>query len=1046
MTKQIPNLKFQIPNWAAVVCPAMWAFCVGSALAQPEPSPPEMLPDAELAAVTFADADRGWAVGDRGVIWHTSDGGRSWKLQASGVTCRLEAVQFLDSDTGFAVGGWTQPYTHQTRGVVLRTRDGGRTWQNTPGLTLPGLRSVRFFNSRTGWALGDSSPLHPSGVFRTEDGGRTWTTVPKGQTPGWVAGDFQNPQRGVVAGIDGSLGLVTAEEVALAKDGSFGPRYLQRLLLARDDKGWLVGDGGFVFTTSDRGRTWTVPSGSLPEGAAELDFRALAVNGEHVWIAGAPGTTILHSSDAGQSWRLFSTNQTAPLRGLWFIDEHRGWAVGALGTILHTRDGGQSWRKQHGGGSRAAILGVFSESARLPLELIASQGGSEAFITAVEIVGRHDQERNSVRPQDYAEIRRVHEATVAAGGASADRAWQFSLPEAGLVQSCESILARWNQATDGQAQAELERRLVRRIRQWRPDVVITEDISPRGEDPLAQITSRVTLDAVAKAADAAAFPQEQSKLGLAPWKVKKVFTILGNDKQGVVNITPAVWLPRLSRSIADQAALGRQLLSNQVTLSPRNIGLALLVDHLPQDSGKRDVLSGILAPPASESRRALANAPPGNTEALSRVAQKRHNVAQLLERLDLGEDVGAGWLGQTGELTKDLPGNYAGEVLWQLSQKYQRAGRSFQAAECCRALIDKHPQHPLADAALTWLIQYYASGEAAWRQRKGAPADVRLAQATGNDEAAFQPVVVSDLSSVGVSALQPVVVASPGVPASSPDSLTDGERAGRALALASQLEATRPVLAADPNIRLPLAAAARRAGQARTAERITQRMLTSELMGEWSACARVEDWLLHPSDKSPPKKICSVVTAAHKPKLDGRLDDPLWQVAKPISLRLQGANDANLPTAAVLAFDEDFLYLALSCRKAAGVDYAQTAAPRVTDGDLSTQDFVSIMLDVDRDFATYWRLCVDHRGWPAEDCLGDRTWNPEWYIATGGDAEYWTIEAAIPLAELGPKKPEVRDVWAIGIQRVIPRVGLQSFTTPAALVPRAEGFGLLVFE
>src|SRR5262245_35152687 len=107
--------------------------CVASenAFGQPDPSPPETLPDAELTAVTFVDADRGWAVGDRGVIWHTSDGGRNWKLQNSGVTCRLEAVQFIDADNGVVVGGWTQPYTHETHGAALRTRDGGRTWQNT---------------------------------------------------------------------------------------------------------------------------------------------------------------------------------------------------------------------------------------------------------------------------------------------------------------------------------------------------------------------------------------------------------------------------------------------------------------------------------------------------------------------------------------------------------------------------------------------------------------------------------------------------------------------------------------------------------------------------------------------------------------------------------------------------------------------------------------------------------------------------------------------------------------------------------------------------
>src|SRR5436190_15197377 len=103
-----------------------WLGATMIARAQPEQSPPQWLQDAELTAVSFIDADRGWSAGDRGVIWHTSDGGRTWKLQNSGVTCRLEAIQFLDADNGFAVGGWTQSYTHETHGVALRTRDGGK--------------------------------------------------------------------------------------------------------------------------------------------------------------------------------------------------------------------------------------------------------------------------------------------------------------------------------------------------------------------------------------------------------------------------------------------------------------------------------------------------------------------------------------------------------------------------------------------------------------------------------------------------------------------------------------------------------------------------------------------------------------------------------------------------------------------------------------------------------------------------------------------------------------------------------------------------------
>ena len=218
----------------------------------------------------------------------------------------------------------------------------------------------------------------------------------------------------------------------------------------------------------------------------------------------------------------------------------------------------------------------------------------------------------------------------------------------------------------------------------------------------------------------------------------------------------------------------------------------------------------------------------------------------------------------------------------------------------------------------------------------------------------------------------------------------------------------------------------------------------------WTANLAAEEWL-HSTRESAPKKLLSVVTALQKPKLDGRLDDPLWQTAKPVSLTTtrsvsEGIPAANLTTAAVLAFDDEFLYVAVSCQKAAGLDYATDAKPRVPDEDFLRADHVTLLLDIDRDYATYWKLSFDHRGRPAESCCGDRSWNPEWYLAAGGDEQFWTVEAAIPLAELSQAKPQVRDVWSVNLHRAIPTRGLQSFSHPATITIRPEGFGLLVFE
>ncbi len=1015
--------------------------------AQPEPSPPEMREDAELTAVFFLDADRGWAVGDRGVIWHTSDGGRNWGVQNSGTTCRLEAVQFLDANNGWAVGGWTQPYTHETHGVVLRTRDGGQSWQNLANPVLPGLAHARFFDARRGWALGDASPLFPTGVFRTEDGGRSWLPVPMGDAVGWASGDFRNPQGGCVAGLDGTLGIVTPGEIRPTRMPRIGPQRLARMQLAGEAGGWLVGDGGLVLTTKDAGLTWHPPAGPLPGGAMNLDCRALAVFGPHVWIAGAPGSVVLHSPDAGQTWQMQPTGQTAPLLSLMFLDEYRGWAVGSLGTIIHTRDGGQSWRPQRSGGRRVAVLGVFSEPDRIPLEIVALSSGSDAYLSAIEIVGRRDWGR-AAAPADFSLARRTHAAVVAAGGSLASTAWQFPLPDAGLPMSLEALLTRWNAIHGGNAAARLEEHLVRRIRELRPEVIVTEDVSPRGENPLAHIVNQATLAAAAKAAAGNEFPQQVQVLALMPWKVKKVFTVQTFERQSVVNITPAQWSPRLGRNLADIAESGRSLLAGGISPSPRTIGLGLLIDHLPQATGRRDIMSGITLGPGSEARRQLSSPPPGDLEQLSRLAQKRHNVEQLLARIDRGDAAAGNWLGQIDNLTSGLPERHCGEILWQLAERHHRAGQGASAAEAMELLLVRYPRHALADSAALWLVRYYASSEVAWRARKASAYSVQLVSASSQREDAGQVAVpTTDKDGAPLEVVdrsQRAALAGLAHQQTAQPSMTAAQRAGRVLAVTKQFERTRPTLFADPLIQFPLAASQRHAPAAGP-NRPPAQGLPLNVHGIWSSCAAAEEWL-RDGKGAAPKRVVSVVTAAEKPRLDGRLDDPLWLTAKSVTLTGVAVHGSELPAVAALAFDNEFLYVALSCRKAPQLEYAASSEPRQHDSDLSEQDHVSLILDVDRDYATWWQLSVDHRGRPAASCFGDATWNPQWFIAAGGDDAWWTVEAAIPLAELGPSPPKVRDVWAVQVQRVIPQHGVQAASHPAAVAIRPEGIGLLVFE
>jgi photosystem II stability/assembly factor-like uncharacterized protein len=96
-----------------------------------------------LGAVTFVDANTGWAVGGDGIILHTTNGGALWSQQGSGVTSDLETVQFVSPTTGWIVGS------------ILHTTDGGQNWASQsadPACT--DLRDLHFVDMDHGWAVG----------------------------------------------------------------------------------------------------------------------------------------------------------------------------------------------------------------------------------------------------------------------------------------------------------------------------------------------------------------------------------------------------------------------------------------------------------------------------------------------------------------------------------------------------------------------------------------------------------------------------------------------------------------------------------------------------------------------------------------------------------------------------------------------------------------------------------------------------------------------------------------------------------------------------
>ena len=265
-----------------------------------------------FCAVSFIDAQRGWAGNFDGQIWRTNDGGRSWVLLShpqgddghDSLICPKQ-ISFIDENHGWVIGAFSiwrtedggnswirslsmgkvenvlwQP-THislanqnlglvsATGGIVHRTEDGGRTWQSQK--LIPGASDatdVLFINERTSWLAGfvsSSESDYGTRLYRSDDGGMSWRPVPIGHNHTFIH----------------SVRFVSEKE------------------------GWSIG------------RVWTKPG----------DMRGI----------------VLHTKDGGESWHEMPLGvEELFFDRMFFVDSKHGWLLGSS-NIYRTQDGGKSW-------------------------------------------------------------------------------------------------------------------------------------------------------------------------------------------------------------------------------------------------------------------------------------------------------------------------------------------------------------------------------------------------------------------------------------------------------------------------------------------------------------------------------------------------------------------------------------------------------------------------------------------------------------------------------------------------------------------------------
>ncbi|MBA2117220.1 YCF48-related protein [Bremerella alba] len=1020
MNGLIPALGRLLPNALLLTC-----LTVLASPAQAE-VPGTWYLDAQLNDVTFVDDRHGLAVGDHGAIWHTDNGGLEWKQIPSGTDAHLASVYFTDSRHGWAVGGYQQPYSTQTRGVVLTTSDGGMSWNAMPEQSLPKLTGVRFEDTRHGWAVGHGSHMFPTGMFETNDGGRSWRSLPGTQNTRFEKFAVLPGGELLLAGVSGNLSLADRGGIRKPTILVDPLRDMQDIVVAGAKDATVVGEGGLILNSTNAGTSWEVVApGPLQQTDRQVDFHAVERLGKQVWIAGDPGSFVLHSSNGGQSFTTQKLPTTATIRAIFFRSETTGWAVGSLGTILHTKDGGQTWSVQRQGGQRLALLGIFHDSSIIPYELVSHHAGSQGYLTGMEVINRPMPQTGKPRPP-------LRDALLHSGANFGHTAWQFPAHDVQLKLTGDQMAKTWDAANDGQGLAAAESYLVQRIRQWKPTVVLTDYADPTGKDPLAYMVNQLVLRAVEKAGDADSFPEQQAELGLAPWKVARVCSVVPEGQNGSITLNTTQISPQLAMSLSEHAGVSRGVATGKLSSSPSTLEMKVLRSSGLLEGRLSDIFTGLSVPAGKGARRPPQQMSLVDLAQLQRAAQKRRNMFEMINHSAKDEQRGALLLGQMLKLSEDLPPARSVEVLSHLAEKANENGNLTLSADMHHQIVRKFPTHVLAERSAAWLLAYYASSEMQFLNRDS----VEFAAPTAPKEMNAEEET-SDASEIAtVSFNDPTNYKSP---TKSPE---------RAAKLIAELNQNMPHVLADPSLAFLLERLHAEQGHSRQGESYIRRLLN---LGQENAWCRRAQWelVLGRGNSQVDAPIVAANYEDSKPVLDGRLNDRVWQTGKPVDFQAGTLSpEAGAPPAAmIVGFDEDYLYLAIRCMKSKNFHYeAPGERPRERDADLTSSDRVRIYLDLDRDYATSYCLSVDYRGRTADSLSGNLTWNPNWYVAADQDESTWTIEAAIPFRELSGQLLQPGDTWGMAVQRVMVSEGTEAWPSSALYEMGPAEFGLLQFR
>jgi photosystem II stability/assembly factor-like uncharacterized protein len=268
----------------------------------------------DLNAVTFINANSGWAVGYWGVILRFLNG--KWTVNETWPTQYLQDVDFGNANFGIAVG-------YQGSGAVYN----GKKWlsanlpetRNMWGVTVPPGQSS------AAWAVGAYGR-----VYRWSGGPTgSWNYVNIGITAGLHDVYFSSETDGWLCGNGGKIYQFAGSKWSAVNAPTATPFFC--IYALSPNNAWVGGAGGKIFHYE--GVKWTPVHTPTTAAIREMAFTG-PISG---WAACDDGVMLRYD---GYDWKTVETEPPTSLSfsGLFMLSDQQGWAVGKEGMIYQYRN------------------------------------------------------------------------------------------------------------------------------------------------------------------------------------------------------------------------------------------------------------------------------------------------------------------------------------------------------------------------------------------------------------------------------------------------------------------------------------------------------------------------------------------------------------------------------------------------------------------------------------------------------------------------------------------------------------------------------------